>query len=174
MPQALKQSRAGVEPWSDFAPVPRLIINFPYGLNENITPQPGECTEGYNFELDAFRTSMNPRLSFDLKGTAPNVGKLTGLLQLVKRDLTQTTLTVNGANVYLWDGGSTFTSKGTVTTDALLRGEYWSLGEYLVITDLNLNNVVQTWDGTTLTNMTHTGIAGNLFAKFAIVHLNRV
>lgn len=174
MPQALPQTRAGVEPWADNAPTPRLILNFPYGLNENITPQPGECTEGYNFDLQAFRTSLNPRMTFDLKGTAPNAGKLTGLLQLVKRDNTETTLSVNGNQVYLWDGASTFTSKATVTTDALLRGEYWSLGEYLVITDLNLNNVVATWDGTTYTAMTHTGIAGNLYAKFAIVHLNRV
>src|SRR6266436_2669288 len=108
MPQALPQPRAGVEPWSDLAPVPRLVVNFPHGLNENITPQPGECTEGYNFELDAFRTSFNPRDAFDLKGTAPNAGKLTGLLQLIKRDNTETTLTVNGTTVYLWNGTSTF------------------------------------------------------------------
>lgn len=166
--------RQGVEPWSDNAPSPRLLLNFPFGLNENVTPQPGECIEGANFDLDAFRSSFNPRMPFDLKGTAPNAGKLTGLLQLVKRDNTETTLTVNGNQVYLWDGASTFTSKSSVTADALLRGEYWSLGEYLVITDLNLNNVVATWDGTTYSTMTHTGIVGNLFAKFAIVHLNRV
>jgi hypothetical protein len=173
MPQAVHQ-RSGVEPWADNAPSPRLILNFPYGLNENITPQPGECTEGYNFDLETFRTSFNPRMPFDLKGTAPNAGKLTGLLQLVKRDNSETTLTVNGNQVYLWDGASSYTSKASVTADALLRGEYWSLGEYLVITDLNLNNVVATWDGTTYSTMTHTGIVGNLFAKFAIVHLNRV
>jgi hypothetical protein len=78
----------------------------------------------------------------------------------VKRDGTETTLTVNGSKAYLWDGASSFTDKGTVTTDALLRGEYWSLGEYLVITDLNLNNVLKTWDGTTFGDMTHTGSLG--------------
>lgn len=163
-----------IEPWSEPAPSPNLILNFPYGLNENTTPSVGECTQGYNFDLKAFRSCFVPRLPFDLAGTAPNAGKLTGLLQLVKRDNTQTTLTVNGNTVYLWDGASSFTSKGTVTTDALLRDAYWSLGDYLVITDLNLNNVVSTWDGTTFTTMTHTGVTGNLYAKFAIVHLNRV
>jgi hypothetical protein len=155
-------------------PEPRLILDYPYGLNENITTAPGECSEGANFDLEAFRTSFVPRSCYDLKGTAPNAGKLTGLLQLVKRDGTETTLTVNGSKAYLWDGASSFTDKGSLTTDALLRGEYWSLGEYLVITDLNLNNVLKTWDGTTFGDMTHTGVAGNLYAKFAIVHLNRV
>lgn len=175
MPSSSALARANqVEPWSDNAPSPRMILKFPHGLNENVTPGIGECVEGYNFDLAAFRDSFVPRAPFDLKGTAPNSGKLTGLLQLVKRDNTETTLTVNGGTVYKWDGASTFTSKGSVNTDALLRGEYWSLGEYLVITDLNLNNVVATWDGTTFTSMTHTGIAGNLYAKFAIVHLSRV
>lgn len=179
MPSALpinnpRAGRQGVEPWSDNAPSPRLVVTFPYGLNENVTVQPGECTEGANFDLEAFRTSFVPRQVFDLKGTAPNAGKLTALLQLIKRDNTETTLSVNGNKVYKWDGGSTFTDKGTVVADALLRDTYWSLGEYLVITDLNLNNVVSTWDGTTFTSMTHTGIAGSLYAKFAIVHLDRV
>lgn len=167
--------RGGVEPWSDNAPSPRMILNFPYGLNENVTPRAGECIEGYNFDLQVFRSSLNSRMPFDLKGTAPNGGKITGFLQLVKRDNTETSLVVAGSTVYQWDGSSTFTSKATgLVTDALLRGAYWSLGEYLIITDVNLNNVVKTWDGTTFTAMTHTGVVGNLFAKFAIVHLNRV
>lgn len=162
------------EPWSDNSPSPRLILQFPFGLNENTVPTIGECIQGYNFDLRAFRSSFTPRLPYDLSGTAPNSGKLTGLLQLVKRDNTETTLTVNGDTVYLWDGASTFTSKGTVVADALLRDAYWALGDYLVITDVNLNNVIKTWDGTTFSTMTHTGITGNLYAKFAIVHLNRV
>lgn len=177
MAQALHRARPvrkSVEPWSDNAPSPRFILEFPYGLNENVTPQIGECVEGQNFDLQAFRSSLNPRQPFDLKGTATNAGKLTGLLQLIKRDNTETTLTVNGTAVYKWDGAASFTSKGSVVADALLRGEYWSLGEYLVITDLNINNVVKTWDGTTFTDMTHTGIVGNLYAKFAIAHLNRM
>ena len=155
--------------------MPRLILTFPYGLNENITTQAGECTAGYNFDLAAFRTSLNNRLPFDLKGTATNAGKVTSFMQLVKRDNTETTLVCAGSVVYKWDGGSTYTSESTgLTTDALLRDTYWSLGDYLVITDLNLNNVVSTWDGTTYAAMTHTGIVGNLYAKFAIVKDDRV
>lgn len=174
-PQKLTNPRRGVEPWSDNAPSPRLILTFPHGLNETVTPRPGECIEGYNFDLLAFRNSLNPRMPFDLKGTAPNAGKITSFLQLVKRDNTETTLVVAGTTAYQWDGSSTFTAKTTgLTTDALLRGAYWSLGDYLVISDLNLSNVLATWDGSSWATMTHTGIAGNLFAKFAIVHLDRV
>jgi len=176
-PQTIDPSRARahqISPFADEAPSPRMLLQFPFGLNENNDPNIGECTEGYNFDLDAFRSAFVPRAPFDLKGTATNGGALTGLLQLVKRDNTETTLTVNGNAVYLWDGASTFTSKAAVTSPALLRGEYWSLGEYLVITDLNLNNVVATWNGTAYAAMTHTGIVGNLYAKFAIAHLNRV
>src|SRR5690349_25166606 len=92
----------GVEPWSDNAPSPLLILTFPYGLNENITVQPGECSAGYNFDLSAFRTSLVPRLPFDLMGTATNAAKITGLLQLVKRDNTETTLVAAGSTVYQW------------------------------------------------------------------------
>lgn len=167
--------RSGVMPWSDDAPSPRLVLDFKHGLNENITPGLTECVEGYNFDLEAFRGDFIPRLPFDLKGTATNAGKITGLLQLQTRAGVLTTLVVAGSVAYLWDGASTFTSKKTgLTTDALLRGTYWSLGDYIVITDVNLNNVLMTWDGTTWSNMTHTGIAGTLSAKFGIVHLNRL
>ena len=94
-------------------------------------------------------------------------------MQLVKRDNTQTTLVCAGGNVYLWDGGSTWTLKGTVPNGSLLRDTYWSLGDYLVITDVSLLNVVQKWDGTTLSNLT-TGLGTPLYAKYGIVHLGRV
>ena len=167
--------RAGVQPWSDDAPSPRLVLDFKHGLNENISPRITECVEGYNFDLEAFRSDFIPRLPIDLKGTATNGSKITGLLQLVTRAGVETTLAVAGTVAYLWDGGSTFTSKKTgLTADALLRSSFWALGDYIVITDVNLNNVVATWDGTTYGTLTHTGIAGNLFAKFGIVHLNRL
>ena len=173
--QKITNPRGSVEPWSDNAPSPRLILTFPQGLNETVTPRPGECTEGYNFDLQAFRSSLNSRAPFDLMGTAPNAGAITSFLQLVKRDNTETTLVVAGSTAYQWDGSSSFTSRKTgLTVDALLRGSYWSLGDYLVITDLNLGNVVSTWDGTSWATMAHTGIVGNLFAKYAIVWLSRV
>jgi hypothetical protein len=174
-PQMFTNLKRGVPAFADAAPVPRLALVFPYGLNENVTVHPGECTSGYNFDLQAFRTSLNPRKPFDRKGTATNEAKITSFLQLVKRDNSETTLVVAGTTVYSWDGGGTFTSKATgLNADALLRDTYWSLDDYIIITDLNLNNVVKKWDGTTFSDMTHTGIVGNLYAKFAVVHLNRV
>src|SRR3974377_880511 len=114
MPASQSQLKAGTEVWADNAPAPRVTLLFPHGLNENVTPKLTECIEGDNFDLEAFRDSFLHRRPFDLKGTAPNAGKLTGLLQLIKRDNTETTLTVNGNQVYLWDGASTFTSKASV------------------------------------------------------------
>lgn len=165
-------------PWAKYSSTPRLFVTFGRGLNENTTPDLEECGSGYNFDLALSQTSFVPRHAYDLAGTAPSVSGVTGntctgLMQLVKRDSTQTTLSTHGKTVFLWDGASTFTSKGTVTAPALLRDTYWSLGEYLVITDINLNNVVKTWDGTTFGNLT-TGLAQALMAKYAIVHLNRV
>ncbi len=149
MPQAQQNFSQGAELWADNANAPRFILTFAHGLNENTNPTEGECSSGANFTLNATQTSLVPRLPFDLKGTAPNAGSLTGFLQLIKRDNTETTLTVNGNTVYLWNGASTFTSKGTITAPGYLRGAYWSLGDYLVISDVQLNNVVQKWDGTT-------------------------
>jgi hypothetical protein len=172
MPQASEFSR-GAEAWADNTPAPRLNFMFPWGLNENPTPDPGECSAGANFELGHAQTSLIPRVPFDLKGTATNAGAITGFLQLIKRDNTETTLVAAGTTCYQWDGASTFTSKGAINGPAFLRGAYWSLGEYLVISDVTLNNVMLTWDGTSLANMV-TGLGATLSAKYAVVHLNRV
>lgn len=172
MPQVNEFSR-GAEAWADNAPAPRLNLMFPWGLNENPNPDPGECSAGANFDLGHALTSLIPRVPFDLKGTAPNAGAITGFLQLIKRDNTETTLVAAGTTCYKWNGSSTFTNVGAINGPAFLRGAYWSLGEYLVISDVQLNNVMLTWDGTTLANMT-TGLGATLSAKYAIVHLNRV
>lgn len=155
------------------APVPRAILSFAAGLNENTTPDIAECSAGYNFDLTLNQSSLIPRKPFDLKGTAPNAGQNTSIMQLVKRDNTETTLTVNGNQVYQWDGESTFTSKASVTAPAALRDAYWSLADVLVVTDANLNNPVAEWDGTTYANLT-TGLLHDLYAKYCIVHLHRV
>lgn len=160
-------------PWADPAEPPAFALNFGFGLNENQTPTPQECTDGCNFELNVDDSTLKNRQPFTTMGTATNAKAITGLLQLVKRDNTETTLVVATDTVYQWNGASTFTSKGSVTATALLRDVYWSLGDYLIITDVNLNNVVKTWDGTTFTNMT-TGLGGALKAKYGIVHQNRV
>ena len=78
-----------------------------------------------------------------------------------------------GDTVYLWDGTTTFTSKGTVSASARLRDTYWSLGDYSVITDVAKATVVKKWDGTTFSTLT-TGLGTDLYAKYAVVHLGRV
>jgi len=161
------------EQWADPASKPKIVIQFSYGLNENINPNEQECTEGYNFDLSFSDYSFRPRLPFKLMGTAPNAGKVSGMVQLIKRDGTETTVIVAGTVAYSWDGVSTFTNVGSVTGTALMRGAYWSLGDYSVIADLNLNNVVKKWDGTTWSNLTTTG-AATFKAKYVIVHQNRV
>jgi hypothetical protein len=85
MPQAQQGFSQGAELWSDNAPAPRLVLTFNYGLNENATPDAGECSSGFNFDMNATQASFIPRHPFDLAGTAPNAGATTGLLQLIKR-----------------------------------------------------------------------------------------
>jgi len=152
---------------------PALKITFQGGLDENETPHITEAATGsYNFELATHQDVLIPRPAFDLKGTATNGSKITGFAQLVKTDGTQTTLVVAGTVVYKWDG-TTFTSKGSVTADATLRDVFWPLGNYILLTDVSLNNVVKQWDGTSLTNQT-TGLMVPLCAKYGIVFNGRV
>lgn len=150
-------------------------LTFNGGLNEqdDTQVQPVECTSGYNFELALGNTHLRARKPFDLLGTATNAGSLNGIIQLIKADNTETTLVQAGDTVYLWNGTSTFTSKGAVTATSQLRGVTWTLGGYSVITDLAKLTVVKQWDGTSLTSLT-TGLLNPLYAKYGVVYLNRV
>lgn len=150
-----------------------MKLFFAGGLNEQQTPSLYECGEGYNFELGLRQSKLVPRLPMDHKGTAPNASSIAGILQLVKRDNSETTLIQAGATVYQWDGASTWTSVGTVTSTSMLRSTYWSLGDYLVITDLSKATVVKKWDGTTFSTLT-TGLGASLYAKYGVVHQGRV
>lgn len=150
-----------------------MRLFFAGGLNEQQTPTLFECIQGYNFELGLKQSKLVPRKPFDLKGTAPNALSANGFLQLVKRDNTETTLVQAGDTVYLWDGAATFTSKGTVGATSRLRDTYWSLGDYLVITDTMKAAVVKKWDGSSLSTLT-TGLGTDLYAKYGVVHQNRV
>lgn len=150
-----------------------MRLHFNGGLNEQQTPTPYECISGYNFELGLRQSKLKPRKPFDLKGTATNASPINGILQLVKRNNSETTLVQSGDTVYLWDGGSTFTSQGTVSTSSRLRDCYWSLGDYLVITDVAKATVVKKWDGTTFSTLT-TGLGASLYAKYGVVFANRV
>src|SRR5688500_668345 len=102
-----------------------MILDFSGGLNENPAPALNEALAGYNFDLQKNQKKLRPRRPFDLKGTAPTTGSGSGLLQLIKRDNTETTLVQVGSQVYTWDGASTFTSTATVATTSQLRDVYW-------------------------------------------------
>ena len=145
------------------------------GLNENQYPHPSEAASGsYNFDLKKDSSYLFPRLPFDVLATATNGGDIRGLLQLIKRDDTETTLVQAGDTVYKWDGAATFSSVTTlVTSVSQLRDVYWSLGDYLVVTDLQKHTPVSKWDGATFSTLT-TGLGASLFAKYGIVHKGRV
>lgn len=118
---------------------------------------------------------LRPRAAFDHYATAPiTTSAITGFAQLIKRDATETTLVVNGTNVYNVSGTApAFTSVGTVTAGSKLRDTYWSLGDYLVLTDITKTTVVKKWDGTTFSTLT-TGLGTSLYAKYGAVHKGRV
>jgi hypothetical protein len=151
-----------------------MKVLFGGGLNEAQTPDINEAAEGsYNFDLSKDSSKFFPRKPFDLAGTTTPVADIRGLLQLVKRDDTSSTLVQAGGTVYTWDGASTFSSAGTVTPTAQLRDVYWSLGDYIVTTDLQKQEVVKKWDGTTFSTLT-TGLGTNLYAKYGVVHNGRM
>lgn len=134
-----------------------MKITFDGGLNENDGTAPNECQEGYNFDLVFGDTNLIPRKPLDLKGTSPLAGTVAGIMQLVKKDDTETTLVFDDdavtPTIYLWDGGSTFTSKRTTSlaTDSKLRSVYYALDDTLSIVDIEKNTPVMRWDGTDLT-----------------------
>ena len=152
-----------------------LKIFYGAGLNENQYPHPAEAAKGsYNFDLRKDSSFLFPRKPFDLLATADNGADARGLMQLVKRNDSETSLVQAGATVYKWDGGTTFSSVTTLVTSVCqLRDVYWSLGDYIVVTDLQKKQVVSKWDGTTFSALT-TGLGTSLFAKYGIVHQGRV
>jgi len=151
-----------------------MRVYFGGGLNEQVTPNLAEAAYGsFNFELSKDSYRLRPRLPIDLEGTVPSAEEITGLMQLVKRTGAETTLVQAKGNVYRWAGSSTFTAIGTCDTASRLRDTYWSLDDYLVITDLNKTTPVKKWDGTTFSTLT-TGLGATLYAKYGIVHRGRV
>jgi len=151
-------------------------LTFEGGLNEQdvSTVDPSECISGYNFELGNLNTHFNPRKPFDLLGTTPNAASIDGFIQLIKNDDSETTLVQAGDTVYLWDGTSTFTVKGSVSSASRLRGVTWGLGGYSVIIDTAKQTVIKQWDGSSFTTLTTGLTPATLYAKYGIVHLSRV
>lgn len=155
-----------------------MRLTFEGGLNERGDQgiDPREAAAGYNFELGLNVNYLRPRDAFDHYATAPiTTSAVTGFAQLIKRNGTETTLVFNGANAYQVSGTTpAFTSVGAITAGSKLRDLYWSLGDYLILTDIAKTTVVKKWDGTTFSTLT-TGLgATNLYAKYGVVHAGRV
>ncbi len=138
------------------------------GLNErdefNISPE--ECATGQNFLLDGARFTLKPRPPQDLEGTAPNNGAITGILQLIKRDDTFTQVLVADDTWYDWDGAEAYSDVTpplfTSGTDgARMRGTVWALDDLLIITDLDKENLLYKWDGTTAARLKTNLASGN-------------
>jgi len=151
-----------------------MKVFFGGGLNESQAPDIAEAADGsYNFELAPYSYKLAPRSPFDLVATATNASDVRGIMQLVKRDDTSTTLIQAADTVYKWDGATTFSSVGSCSATSQLRDTYWSLGDYSVITDIQKLTVVKKWDGTTFSTLS-TGLGASLFAKYGVVHQGRV
>lgn len=160
-----------------------LNVYFGGGLNDNPECHPAEAFTGYpaltsiNFDLAPESTAFQSRAPMTLVGTCPKAVR--GLMQLIKRDDTFTSLVQGNDTVYKWThnvgspSSSTFSSMGTCATSSRLRGAYWGLDDFLVITDLDKSTVISKWDGTTFSTLT-TGLGSSLYAKYAIAHLGRM
>jgi hypothetical protein len=156
-----------------------IVLNFGGGLHTRASADdidPREAADGANFLLDLQNRDLRPRPPFDLIGTVPNAAEIRGGGSLLKSDGTVSTLIQAGNTVYEWNGLTTFTSKGTVAATAKLRGHWrshnWTLDDELLLTDLNLVEVVQVWDGTTLADVAFTNEAGSGFGAFYAKYLN--
>lgn len=137
-----------------------------------------ECAEGQNFDLDLGNTQFRPRKQFDLAGTAPNAGQINGYAQLVTRAGQISTLIQAGTVVYkvtdLADP-STWTSVGTVSSSARLRGpreHIWNLDDVVLISDIGGVTEIHQWDGTTFTPVYHS-LTGSFIAKYIQVDNER-
>lgn len=155
-----------------------IKLRFGGGLNTRASSDEideREAADGQNFDLDLGNTQFRPRKPFDLVGTATNSGRINGFAQLVKVDGTISTLIQAGTVVYEVTDWDTWTSKGTVSTNARLRGHrqhIWNLDEVVLITDLGGVEEVYQWDGTTFTQVYH-NLVGPFIAKYCYVDNER-
>lgn len=159
------------------------VIRFGSGVHSNASEDdidPRECALGENFQLDEQNQELKNRKPFDLIGTVPNAAEIRGFASLQKSDGTVSMLVQAGDTVYEWDGASTFTSVGTVSSSAKLRGRLeanWQLDDKVIITDLELAEEVHEWDGTTFQQTTFTdendASFGTFRAKYCFVSNER-
>ncbi len=159
-------------------------IKFGGGLHTRASEDeidPREAADGQNFLLDLENRELRNRPPFDLIGTVPNAAEIRGGFCLLKADGTVSTCIQAGANVYEWDGVTTFTKIGTVDSSAKLRGHFrshnFTLDNKVLITDLSLVETIKEWNGTTFqspvfTNQSDAGF-GNFYAKYLHVSNER-
>jgi hypothetical protein len=151
-----------------------MRVTFIGGMNEQEYPNLAEAAAGsQNFDLNKSQLQYLPRAPFDHVSTAPTTSPVQGIMQLVKRDDTQTTLVQAGKDVYQWSGVTTWAVTGSVNASSKLRDIYWSLDDYLVICDIEKLTPVMRWDGTAF-GLLGTGLGSSLYAKYGAVHNNRV
>lgn len=156
-----------------------ITIKFGGGLHTRASEdeiKEREAADGRNFLLDIENRELRNRKPFDLIGRLPNHLEVRGGATLSKADGTVSTLFQGADKVYEWDGGTTFTQKGTVNANARLRGHWrthnWTLDDKVLITDLELLEVVKEWDGTTFAssafiNGSASGVSfGTFYAKY--------
>jgi len=161
-----------------------VVIKFGGGLHTRASEDEidqREAAAGNNFLLDLENLQLRNRPPFDLIGQVPNGQEIRGGGSLLKSDGTVSTLVQAGDTVFEWDGITTFTSVGTVDPNARLRGHWrthnFTLDDKLLLTDLNLVEVVKEWDGTTFADIVFTDEEevpfGTFFAKYLSISLER-
>jgi hypothetical protein len=156
-----------------------VVLKFGGGIHTKASPDeidPREAAGGFNFTIDLENRNLINRAPFDLIGTVPNAQEIRGGFSLLKTDGTVTTCFQAGGTVYQWDGTTGFTSVGSCSSSSKLRGHWkshvWNLSDKVIITDLNLADVVKEWDGTTFSSSVFTDQASNPFGTFYAKYLN--
>ena len=156
-----------------------VVIKFGGGLHTRASPDEindREASDGFNFLIDYENKNLRNRPPFDLIGQVPNASEVRGGFSFRKSDGTVHAGFQAGGTVYSWDGLTTFTSIGTCSSGSKLRGHWrshtWNLDDKVIITDLNLQDVVKEWNGSTFQSSTFTNEAGSGFGTFYAKYCN--
>lgn len=156
-----------------------VTIKFGGGQNSSASEDDilaNECASGQNFALNVNNKNLRPRKPIRKMGVAPNGQEIRGFANLVNSDGDITLLVQAGTSVYNWSETIGWIPVGTVSATAKLRGglqNYWALDDYVIITDLNLQEKVWTWDGSAFTAFTE-NLAGDFKAKYCWIDNERV
>lgn len=134
-----------------------------------------ECVSGSNFDISLDQTGFRPRKAINLLATTTNASRINGFIEHIRPDGSSSLCVQSGDTVYKWDGGSTFTSVATVSSASRLRGSRRAssaLDDFVIVTDLGMQTVVKTWDGSTFADHAH-NLATPFFAKYCLIEKER-